>query len=89
VLGGGPPDVGPVRRKEERLDLYKAGRVSLGETSSLPGSTQNGCPPADLAMVNVFILGYAGIIRREELALNKAGSPWSWLSLCGHSIAGW
>jgi hypothetical protein len=81
---------GPVQgEKEERLDLYKAGGVVAGLSLVVAGlNTEWVSANSDLAMVIVFLLGYAGIIVEEELALNKAGVALVMASLCG-LIAGW
>lgn len=66
---------GPVQGEaEQKLDLYKAGGVAAGLALVAAAlNTDWVSANSDMAMVIVFILGYAGIIVEEELALNKAG----------------
>lgn len=56
------------------LDVYKAGAVAAVLAIVAAGlNTEWVASHESLALITVFILGYAGIIVEEELAFNKAG----------------
>ena len=77
--------------ESQKLDLYKAGGVAAALTivaASL--NTDWVASHEQIALVGIFLLGYAGIIVEEELAFNKAGvalvmavSLWTVRSLAG------
>jgi hypothetical protein len=80
-----------------QLDVYKAGGVVVAlAVVAACLNTDLVASHETIALVTVFVLGYAGIIVEEELAFNKAGvalvlavSLWSVRSLAGdHAVVG-
>lgn len=61
-------------RESAELDVYKAGAVVATLTVIAAGlNTEWVSGHEGIALIAVFVLGYAGIIVEEELAFNKAG----------------
>ena len=81
-------------KSDQKLDVYKAGGVAAALAIIVAGlNTDWVASHEQMALIAVFVLGYAGIIVEEELAFNKAGvalvmavSLWTVRSLAGDHV---
>ena len=87
----------PQSKESQQLDLYKAGGTVAALTIVAAAlNTSWVASHQQMALIAIFVLGYAGIIVEEELAFNKAGvalvmavALWTVRSLSGdHAVRG-